>query len=92
MPNLSQTTIVVIVIAILLLGTVIIMGRRLRTFFVRAGGISGRAEAGTPGANVTRNVVEGDLNKATAEGENATISRNTVKGSGNEFGAKSGGA
>jgi len=92
MSNLSQTTIVVIVIAILLLGVVAIMGRRLRRFNVRAGGISGTAEAGTPGANVRRNVAEGDLNRAAAEGENATISDNKIKGSGNVFEAKSGGA
>jgi len=61
MPNLSQTTIVIIVIAVLLLATVVIMGRRLRRFTVRAGGISGRAEAGMPGANVSGNVVERDL-------------------------------
>jgi hypothetical protein len=41
MPNLSQTTIVVIVIAILLVSTIIIMGRRLRKFNVKAGPISG---------------------------------------------------
>jgi hypothetical protein len=92
MPNLSETTVVVIVIAILLFATVLIMGRRLRRFDVRGGGISGTAEGGTTGANVSRNLVEGDLNKAHAEGENSTIARNTVKGSGNEFTAKSGGA
>jgi hypothetical protein len=41
---------------------------------------------------VTDNVVKGNLNRATAEGENATISGNKIDGSGNEFGAKSGGA
>jgi hypothetical protein len=63
MSNLSQTTIVVIVIAIVLFGVVAIMGRRLGRFNVRAGGIGGTAEAGTPGANVRPNVVEGNGNK-----------------------------
>jgi hypothetical protein len=88
MPNLSQTTIVIIVVAVVLLGAVIIMGRRLRKFTVTAGGIKGRAEAGTPGANVSGNVVEGDLNRARAGGENASITHNEIKGSGNEFTAK----
>lgn len=92
MPELSQTTIVVIAIAILLLGALVIMGPRLRRFKVKAGGISGSVDGGTPGAHVTQNVVEGDLNRANAEGDNATIAGNTVKGSGNVFGAKSGGA
>jgi hypothetical protein len=91
MPELSQTTIIVIVIAILLLAALVVMGPRLRRFTVTGGGVTGTAEGGTPGANVTRNRVEGDLNEAAAEGDNSTISGNTVKGSGNKFGAKSGG-
>ena len=92
MPELSQTTIVVIVLAILLLGAVLIMGRRLKKFSVKAGGLAGSAEAGSAGAGVLRNKVEGDLNKAKAEGDNALIADNKIKGRGNEFGAKSGGA
>ena len=90
MPDLSQTTIVVIVVAVLLLGTALIMGRRLKKFSVKAGGIAGSAEAGTAGAGVLHNKVEGDFNKANAEGDNATITGNEIKGTGNEFGAKSG--
>ena len=73
-----------------LFGVAIIMGRRLSSFSVKAGGLAGSAKASTPGASVDRNKVEGDFNTAKAEGDNASIAGNTIKGSGNEFGAKSG--
>jgi hypothetical protein len=74
MPDLSQTIIVIIVvaiaisIAILLLGTALIMMRRLKKFSVKAGGIAGSAEAGTAGAGVLRNKVEGRGNTISGDG------------------------
>jgi hypothetical protein len=44
MPDLSENVIIVIVVAVVLLVALIIMGRRLRRFNVRAGSIKGSAE------------------------------------------------
>jgi hypothetical protein len=90
---MSEGTIITIVIAVVLLGAILVFGRRLRKFRVKGpGGIEGRAEGGTPGANVAHNTVTGDRNEGTAEGDNASIIKNTIDGSDNKFTAKSGGA
>jgi len=92
MPNLSGNEIVMIVIALVFLGGLIIMGPRLKNFDFSFGIFKGKANAGTAGAHVDKNVVDGDRNKATALGQNASITENKIKGNDNEFTANSGGS
>jgi hypothetical protein len=90
MPNIDNTTILIIVGGVVILIALLMMGSRLRRFIFRAGGMDATADAGSPGARVTRTTITGDDHKVRATGSNATVDKVTIKGRGADVSSDSG--
>jgi hypothetical protein len=83
MPNVDNTTILIIVGALVILVALLMMGTRLRRFIFRAGGIDATADAGTPGARVIGTKIKGSFDSVTAKGDNALVKDTDIEGHGN---------